>query len=198
MNKLLFVIFSVLCLALLYLKLVKTVEVDPTSVLLLTLAGLPWIFPYLKGMKLPGGIELEFKEVKRLVEEVQQVNKDLKEQAERVEDLVSEPERPALDAMAANARQRIAVTQEQPLEPKTLTVLKALLDSRFVMRTFSGIAMDTHLSTAEVDTVLRELERRGLAQVVERPRGLRAIITAQGRQALMRASPNERELTAPG
>src|SRR5216683_4721920 len=105
MNKLLFVIFSVLCLALLYLKLVKTVEVDPTSVLLLTLAGLPWIFPYLKGMKLPGGIELEFKEVKRLVEAVQQVNKDIKEQAERVEDLVSEPERPAFDAMAANARQ---------------------------------------------------------------------------------------------
>ena len=198
MNKLLFVIFSVLCLALLYLKLVKTVEVDPTSVLLLTLAGLPWIFPYLKGMKLPGGIELEFKEVKRLVEEVQQVNKDLKEQAERVEDLVSEPERPALDPMAANAREHIAVTQEQPLEPKALAVLKALLDSRFVMRTFSGIAMDTHLSSSEVDTVLRELERRGLAQVVERPRGLRAIITAQGRQALMRASPNERELTAPG
>ncbi len=198
MNKLLFVIFSVLCLALLYLKLVKTVEVDPTSVLLLTLAGLPWIFPYLKGMKLPGGIELEFKEVKRLVEAVQQVNKDIKEQAERVEDLVSEPERPAFDAMAANARQGIAVTQEQPLEPKALAVLKALLDSRFVMRTFSGIAMDTHLSSSEVDTVLRELERRGLAQVVERPRGLRAIITAQGRQALMRASPNERELTAPG
>jgi len=179
------------------LKLAKTVEVDPTSVLLLTLAGLPWIFPYLKGMKLPGGIELEFKEVKRLVEEVQQVNKDLKEQAERVEDLVSEPERP-LDPMAANAREHIAVTQEQPLEPKALAVLKALLDSRFVMRTFRGIAMDTHLSSSEVDTVLRELERRGLAQVVERPRGLRAIITAQGRQALMRASPNERELTAPG
>lgn len=195
MNKLLFVIFSVLCFALLYLKLVKTVEVDPTSVLLLTLAGLPWIFPYLKGMKLPGGIELEFKEVKRLAEEVQRVNRDIKEQAERVEDFVSEPERPTVDAMAANAPQRIV---EQPLEPKALTVLKALLDSRFVMRTFSGIAMDTHLSSADVDTVLRELERRGLAQVVERPRGLRAVITAQGRQALMRASPNERELTAPG
>src|SRR2546422_9174415 len=112
MKKLLFVILSVLCLGLLYLKLVKTVEVDPTSVLLLTLAGLPWIFPYLKGMKLPGGIELEFKEVKRLVQEVQQVNKEVKEQAETVEDLVSEPERLAVDAMAVNARQHIVVTQE--------------------------------------------------------------------------------------
>src|SRR5712692_7793169 len=115
MKKLLFVIFSVLCLGLLYLKLVRTVEVDPTSVLLLTLAGLPWIFPYLKGMKLPGGIELEFKEVKRLVQEVHQVNKEIKEQAEKVEDLVSEPERPTVDVMAVNGRQHIVATQEQPL-----------------------------------------------------------------------------------
>jgi hypothetical protein len=45
-------------------------RLNATSVLLLALAGLPWIFPYLKGMKLPGGIELEFREIKDKIEKM--------------------------------------------------------------------------------------------------------------------------------
>jgi len=181
MNKLVLVIFSFICLALLCLKLVANVAVDSTAVLLLTLAGLPWIFPYLKGLKLPGGFEFEFKEqiqdVKRLVEAVKN---DVKEQ---VEDLVSEPEEQPI-AVVTEDRHDVVASPPPPLEPKEITVLKALLDSRFAMRTFSGIAMDTRLSTDEVRELLGELQSRGLAQIVQRPRGPRAVITAQGKQAL--------------
>ncbi len=124
----------------------------------------------------------------RLLQEAREVNKEVKEQAERVEELVSEPERPTLEAASVGDSQGKPISPEAPLEAKAISVLRALVDSRFVMRTFSGISMDTHLNTVEVSTLLSELGKRGLAQVVQRPRGLRAVITAKGRDALMKAS----------
>ncbi len=121
----------------------------------------------------------------RLIQEAREVNKEVKQQAERVEELVSEPEEPTVKAVM-EAGQGAAKSESPGLEPKAIAVLRALVDSRFVMRTISGIAMDTRLSAAEVSALLAELEKGGRAQVLQRPKGLRAVITAQGRDALMK------------
>ena len=55
-------LFTLACIVLLVLKLRYPAFVDALAIALLALAGLPWIFPYLKEMKLPGGIEFAFKE----------------------------------------------------------------------------------------------------------------------------------------
>ncbi|MGR5065492.1 DUF4145 domain-containing protein [Photobacterium sp. DNB22_13_2] len=44
------------------------VTVDAISIVLLVLAGLPWLFPYLKSLELPGGIKLELKDALKKVE----------------------------------------------------------------------------------------------------------------------------------
>ncbi len=124
----------------------------------------------------------------RLLQEAREVNKEVKEQAERVEESVTEPEIRAGETTLKGEGQGVAISEAPLLEPKAMAVLRALVDSRFVMRTLSGIAMDTHLRADEVSTLLAELGKRGLAQVVQRPKGLRAVITAQGREALMKAS----------
>lgn len=124
----------------------------------------------------------------RLLQEAREVNMEVKEQAEKVEELISEPEREPVEQTTGENRQGAEDSLPPHLEPNMIAVLKALLDTRFVMRTFSGIAMDTRLSTAEVGALLTDMEKRGLVQVVHRPRGVRAVITAQGREALMKAS----------
>ena len=44
--------------------------IDSTTVLLLALAVLPWLSPFLKSIELPGGVKLDFREAeKRLLSE---------------------------------------------------------------------------------------------------------------------------------
>jgi DNA-binding MarR family transcriptional regulator len=129
----------------------------------------------------------------RVLQKAEEANKtaqatknEVKEQAERVEELVTEPERQTPETATAKS-QKLATPPAPALDPNSIKVLQALLDSRFVMRTLSGIAMDVGLTISEVVSVLSTLEKNGLAQVVQRPKGERAAITAQGRAALINA-----------
>jgi len=45
------------------------VTVDSITIILIVLAGLPWLFPYLKSLELPGGFKIEVKEALKKVEE---------------------------------------------------------------------------------------------------------------------------------
>src|SRR5712692_1679191 len=108
------------------------------------------------------------KKVDERAEKMEQVSKEVKEQAEKVEELYTEPEIPVATA-AAESPHPVA-PQPPALDQKALEVLRALDNSRFVVRTFSGIAMDTKLTSGEVEGHLRELEQLGLAQILQRPK----------------------------
>jgi len=127
----------------------------------------------------------------RLLQEAKQVNKVAKEQAEKVEDLVSEPDTPTTASTTTAETQEITDLERRAPDRNALKVLRALQDTRFVIRTFSGISMDTGLKNNEVDGCLRELEKLGLAQILQRPKGTRATITAQGREFLRKLSVSD-------
>ncbi len=46
------------------------VTIDAIAIVLIVLASLPWVFPYLKTLELPGGVKIELKDVKSAVEQV--------------------------------------------------------------------------------------------------------------------------------
>lgn len=46
------------------------VTIDAIAIILIVLASLPWVFPYLKTLELPGGVKIELKDVKSAVEQV--------------------------------------------------------------------------------------------------------------------------------
>lgn len=55
---------------LLFLANLKFHAIKTEDLALLVLAGLPWVFPYLKTIKLPGGVELQLKDIRQKVAEV--------------------------------------------------------------------------------------------------------------------------------
>ncbi len=59
------ILFIALAVAHLFLE---QVTVDSITIILLVLASLPWLFPYLKSLELPGGIKVELKDALKKVE----------------------------------------------------------------------------------------------------------------------------------
>jgi len=49
---------------------VDAVVIDAIAIILLVLASLPWMFPYLKSLELPGGVKIELKDVQQAIEKV--------------------------------------------------------------------------------------------------------------------------------
>ena len=50
------------------------VTIDGIAIILLVLASLPWMFPYLKSLELPGGVKIELKDIQKAVEKVSDGN----------------------------------------------------------------------------------------------------------------------------
>ena len=64
-------IISVLFIVLAVLHVfVDSVTIDSIAIVLLVIASLPWLFPYLKSLELPGGVKIELKDVQKAVEQV--------------------------------------------------------------------------------------------------------------------------------
>ncbi|KDM89805.1 DUF4145 domain-containing protein [Photobacterium galatheae] len=62
--------FSIVFLSLAYVHLfISSVDIDAITIVLMVLAALPWVFPYLKSLELPGGIKVEMKNVLKKVEQ---------------------------------------------------------------------------------------------------------------------------------
>ena len=128
----------------------------------------------------------------KLLQEVSAAKKEAKEakkQAESAEAIASlsvEPE--ATEARAAIATPEIP--QSNFADEKTDTsetekkILKAMLESRFPMRSMSGVAGDAELSVVQVKQALNQMIERGLIAEVENKDGqLRWYPTPQGRKA---------------
>ncbi len=126
----------------------------------------------------------------RLLQEVSSAKKEAKEakaQAENAEVIAEanakmEPERSlATEATATEAVETTPRVQVSELEQK---ILKAMAESKFAMRSLTGIAKDAELSTAQVNRAIGELMQKQL--VIEgknRDGQLRWYPTAEGRQA---------------
>src|SRR5262249_41579940 len=63
------------------------VTIDGTTIGLLGIAALPWLLPFLKSAKLPGGVEVEFREFR------EQVKQQLAQGVQRVEEVADRVER---------------------------------------------------------------------------------------------------------
>ena len=55
---------------------VDAVTIDIIAIILLVLASLPWMFPYLKSLELPGGVKIELKDVQQAIEKVSEGKED--------------------------------------------------------------------------------------------------------------------------
>lgn len=68
--KILGILISILFIALAGAHLfVEKITVDAITIVLLVIASLPWLFPYLKSLELPGGIKVELKDALKKVED---------------------------------------------------------------------------------------------------------------------------------
>ncbi|QXO17006.1 DUF4145 domain-containing protein [Vibrio ostreae] len=71
--KILAVLISILFVVLAILHVfVDSITIDAIAIVLLVLASLPWLFPYLKSLEFPGGVKIELKDVKEAVAKVSQ------------------------------------------------------------------------------------------------------------------------------
>jgi len=48
----------------------ETITIDVISLVLIILGFVPWLFPYLKSLELPGGVKIELKDVKQAIAQV--------------------------------------------------------------------------------------------------------------------------------
>ena len=80
------ILISIGAILLASLHTLTSIDIDAIGLALLGISALPWIIPFLKSAKLPGGIELEFKELKRKVEETKHEIDILKEERRKAEE----------------------------------------------------------------------------------------------------------------
>jgi hypothetical protein len=76
-------------------------------------------------------------------------------------------------------------TERREREEKERKILSALADSRFTLRSVSGISKDTHLAKFEVEENLNALIKAGLAGQKTRDKGPKWYVTEAGRRALV-------------
>lgn len=50
--------------------LVESITIDAIAIVLFVLAALPWLFPYLKSLELPGGVKIEMNDVTAAIKKV--------------------------------------------------------------------------------------------------------------------------------
>jgi hypothetical protein len=128
----------------------------------------------------------------KLLQEVSAAKKEAKEakkQAESAEAIASlsvEPE--ATEATVAPATRAVEEApngKEQPEVSETeKKILQAMLESRFAMRSMSGVAKDSGLSVMEVKQALNQMIERGLiAEAKNKDGQLRWYPTFEGRNA---------------
>jgi hypothetical protein len=99
--------------------------IDSITLSLLFIALIPWLSPLFKSLKLPGGWEVQFQEVK-----------------EKVDTIVAKETEPVGSAFTMKA---LSVNDNA-----TRSVLKALGDPRYTWRFIGGLKQDTKLSENEV------------------------------------------------
>ena len=143
-------------------------------------AQLKELIPSIKKFK-AGPVELELERVVKELEKTKQVAEAADAKATVVAAKFDEDEDrqdpPNTESAKAAARPR-----EIPLSEIELKVLKAMVNSRFVSRSASGVAKDSGLTKAAVHTTYGSLIAKGLVEQIKNSEGNpRWVVTGLGR-----------------
>ena len=144
-------------------------------------AQLKELIPSIKRFK-AGPVELELERVVKELEKTKQVAEAADAKATVVAAKFDEDEdrqEPPANTESAKAAAR---PRELPLSKIELEVLKAMVNSHFVSRSASGVAKDSGLSKAAIQTTYGSLISKGLVEQIKNSEGNpRWVVTGLGR-----------------
>lgn len=156
-------VISGVCIVLALISIFDILQVKDTAIVLLLLAALPWVFPYISKFK-AGDIEVEFRK-----------------KVEMMIDNASEPDEVETEPPTAKAKSTKAKPASEPEK-----VLQALTDSRYSFRTVTGLTKASKLpSKTHASVILTELYADGKVTPVKGKKGTELWgITSKGRASL--------------
>ena len=136
------------------------------------------LIPLIKKFK-AGPVEVELEEIKRELEATKTLAASAEVKADVVAAKFDEGDAPSEQE---DRKPSGSVRETSPLSPTEMHVLKAMCDSRFATRSISGVAKDTRLSKATVQTTYGSLISKGLVEQTKNKEGQpRLFVTALGR-----------------
>ena len=139
------------------------------------------LLPSIKKFK-AGPVELELERVVKELERTKQVAEAADAKATVVAEKFDEGDARQAAPVQVEGAPIAAPVRELPLSEIELKVLKAMVNSRFVTRSLSGVAADSGLSKASVQTTYGSLIAKGLVEQTKNSEGnLRWVVTALGR-----------------
>jgi hypothetical protein len=147
------------------------------------------LLPSIKKLK-AGPVEVELERVVKELEKTKQVAEaaDAKATviAAKFDEQDDKPEKMQSEAVAPKSASQSAI----PLTDIELKILNAMIDSRFVYRSVSGVAKDSNASKAAVQTTYGSLMAKGLVEQIKNSEGNpRWVVTALGRIIASEAQP---------
>ncbi len=161
-----YIIPIVALLALIGHLFVPGITLDLISVFLIIIAMTPWIPKLLESAKLPGGWELKFRNLEQHVSDVE------------------EAVNPLVESMTESESNESDATQIHARSEEDLKILNALTDSRFTLRSTSGVAKSSGNDRQIISKRLMELAGEGLVARVEGKKGIRWALTSEGRDLI--------------
>lgn len=137
------------------------------------------LLPSIKKFK-AGPVELELERVSKELEKTKQVAQAAAAKATVVAAKFDEDESAEVNKSLSSAVEPLA--SRVPLSEVETKVLKAMVNSRFVTRSVSGVAKDAGLSSAAVQSTYSSLIAKGLVEQTKNNDGdLRWVVTSLGR-----------------
>ena len=144
-------------------------------------AQLKELLPSIKKFK-AGPIELELERVVKELERTKQVAEAADAKATDVAAKFDEDEDKQDSSPSTVDAKHTSQVRELPLSEIELKVLKAMVSSRFVTRSASGVAKDSGISKAAVQTTYGSLIAKGLVEQTKNSEGNpRWVVTGLGR-----------------
>ncbi len=153
---------------LMLVALIVPERVGTTVVILLAFAILPWANTFLKSLEIgASGLKAELNELKRDVEGIADANSD--------------PETSEIDHATADGVHTISAKE---LSEDQRNILGALINSKYTLRSISGIVKETNISRLAVENKLSQLADEEYVNRIHGRKGIRWGISPEGRRVL--------------
>lgn len=151
------------------------------GILYLLRSQLQELLPSIKKFK-AGPVEVELERVAKELEKTKQVAEAADAKATVIADKFDEEDDKSELMRSEAVAPKSASESAVPLTDIELKVLKAMVSSRFVSRSVSGVAKDANLTKAAVQTTYGSLIAKGLVEQIKNSEGSpRWVVTALGR-----------------
>ena len=149
-----------------------SLKIDSITVALLLIATVPWLSPLLKSIELPGGLKVEFQELKDKVDSM------AAKESEPISDSESESTEKS-DPLAA------AILEEKTPQGAAITargfsfddnqrkIIKAIGNSKYTWRSMNGLEKETALDKQTIASSIEWLMANSLVTEIKNVRGQR-------------------------